>query len=394
MTMTLSILDIILIAIAVVLAIALAYSYWQRKKLVLRAVRRNTNRYNTQIREAEGEIRRLGIINKDLNQQLEAPRRTPSFNTKTKVSQLIDTEALVVEQKKLEQQQRELTDRNKMLWDMSLSIEKERKHIQQLKNEIEKEHKAVTDSIRYAKLIQNAILPSQEILKESFQDVFLFWRPKNIVSGDFYWMKRIGDTVIFTVADCTGHGVPGAFMSMLGVALLNEISTEIGAEATPAQILEEMRSKIIATLKQTTNPLEPKDGMDMAICILNLKTMKMLFAGADNGMYLVRGTELIEYKAIKNPVAIYPRMKAFENREIDVQHGDYIYMFSDGFADQLSEDQGGKFTSRRFRELLVSINAKTKVATEQAAMLNAALDEWRGESPQLDDILVGGYCIN
>ena len=389
--MELSIINIILIIIAVALAVALFYTNYKRKQLVLRAVRRNETRYNTQLREAEGEIRRLATINKNLAEQLEAPKRN-TFAPKVKASQLVDTESLVIEQKKLEQQQRELSDRNKMLWDMSLSIEKERKHIQTLKNEIEKEHKAVTDSIRYAKLIQNAVLPSQDILKESFQDVFLFWRPKNIVSGDFYWMKRIGDTVIFTVADCTGHGVPGAFMSMLGVAFLNEISVEI-TDATPAQILEEMRRRIIATLRQTTNPLEPKDGMDMAICVLNLKTMKMLFAGADNGMYLVRGTELIEYKAIKNPVAIYPRMKNFENHEIDVQHGDYIYMFSDGFQDQLNEKMS-KFTSRRFRELLVSINAKTKVASEQAALLNAAIDEWRGTYPQLDDVLVGGYCIN
>ena len=389
--MELSIINIILIIIAVALAVALIYTTYKRKQLVLRAVRRNETRYNTQLREAEGEIRRLATINKNLAEQLEAPKRN-TFAPKVKASQLVDTESLVIEQKKLEQQQRELSDRNKMLWDMSLSIEKERKHIQTLKNEIEKEHKAVTDSIRYAKLIQNAVLPSQDILKESFQDVFLFWRPKNIVSGDFYWMKRIGDTVIFTVADCTGHGVPGAFMSMLGVAFLNEISVEI-TDATPAQILEEMRRRIIATLRQTTNPLEPKDGMDMAICVLNLKTMKMLFAGADNGMYIVRGTELIEYKAIKNPVAIYPRMKNFEDREIDVQHGDYIYMFSDGFQDQLN-DERSKFTSRRFRELLVSINAKTKVASEQAALLNAAIDEWRGSCAQLDDILVGGYCIN
>ncbi len=389
--MELSIINIILIIIAVALAVALIYTTYKRKQLVLRAVRRNETRYNTQLREAEGEIRRLATINKNLAEQLEAPKRN-TFAPKVKASQLVDTESLVIEQKKLEQQQRELSDRNKMLWDMSLSIEKERKHIQTLKNEIEKEHKAVTDSIRYAKLIQNAVLPSQDILKESFQDVFLFWRPKNIVSGDFYWMKRIGDTVIFTVADCTGHGVPGAFMSMLGVAFLNEISVEI-TDATPAQILEEMRRRIIATLRQTTNPLEPKDGMDMAICVLNLKTMKMLFAGADNGMYLVRGAELIEYKAIKNPVAIYPRMKNFENHEIDVQHGDYIYMFSDGFQDQLNEKMS-KFTSRRFRELLVSINAKTKVASEQAALLNAAIDEWRGTYPQLDDVLVGGYCIN
>lgn len=391
--MELSILDITLIAIALALAVALAYTTWKRKKLVLRAVRRNERRYSTQLREAEGEIRRLATINKDLTEKLEAPQKQ-SFNTRAKASQLVDTEALVVEQKKLELQQKELSERNKMLWDMSLSIEKERKNIQERKNEIEKEHKAVTDSISYAKLIQNAVLPSQEILKESFADVFLFWRPKDIVSGDFYWMKRIGDTVIFTVADCTGHGVPGAFMSMLGVAFLNEICVELGADATPSQILEEMRRRIIATLRQNNNPNEQKDGMDMALCILNLKTMKMLFAGANNGMYLVRGTELTEYKPVKNPIAIYPRMKVFENHEIDVQHGDYIYMFSDGYSDQFSGDHKGKFTTRRFRELICSINAKTKVAAEQAALLDTALNAWRGNYTQLDDILVGGYCIN
>ena len=389
--MELSILNIILIIIAVALAVALIYTSYKRKRLVLRAVRRCETRYNAQLREAEGEIRRLATINKNLSEQLETPKIN-TFAPNDNAPQAADTESLVIEQNKLEQQQRELSDRNKMLWDMSLSIEKERKHIQKLKNEIERQHKSVTDSIRYAKLIQNAVLPSQDILKESFQDVFLFWRPKDIVSGDFYWMKRIGDTVIFTVADCTGHGVPGAFMSMLGVAFLNEISAEFGSYSSPAQILEEMRRKIIATLQQTTNPYEPKDGMDMAICVFNLNTMKMLFAGADNGMYLVRGTELIEYKAIKNPVAIYPRMKNFENHEIDVQHGDYIYMFSDGFQDQLN-NRNSKFTSRRFRELLVSINTKTKVASEQAALLNAAIDEWRGTYPQLDDVLIGGYCI-
>jgi serine phosphatase RsbU (regulator of sigma subunit) len=390
--MELSILNIILMVIAVSLAAALAYSVYKRKKLILQAVRRNERRYNTQLREAEGEIRRLKILNTDLNNQLLAIK--PSTSKRLNTSQIIDTEALVVEQKKLELQQQELTDRNKMLWDMSLSIEKERKHIQALKNDIEKQHKAVTDSIRYAKLIQNAVLPSQEILKESFSDVFLFWRPKDIVSGDFYWMKRIGDTVIFTVADCTGHGVPGAFMSMLGVALLNEICVEIGANGTPAQILGELRRKIISTLKQNNNPNEQKDGMDMALCMLNLQTMKMSFSGANNGMYLVRGTELTEYKAIKNPIAIYPRMKPFENHEIDVQHGDYIYMFSDGFADQFSTNHFGKFNYRRFRELLVDINTKTKVASEQAELLNAALEEWSSGFVQLDDILVGGYRIN
>ncbi len=299
---------------------------------------------------------------------------------------------IVAEQKKLEAQQEELANRNRQLWDMSVNIEKERQHIQLLKNEIEAQHKEVTSSIRYAKLIQNAVLPSEEILKESFDDVFLFWRPRDIVSGDYYWMRRIGDTVIFTVADCTGHGVPGAFMSMLGVAFLNEICATFTPDTKPAQILEEMRRKVIATLKQTDNATEQKDGMDMALCILNLSTMKMQFSGANNGMYHVRGSELTEYKAVRNPIGIYPRMKPFENSDVDIQHGDYIYMFSDGFADQFSEE-GKKYTSKRMRQLLADINAQTKSASEQAKLLNAALNEWKGNYHQMDDILIGGYCI-
>ena len=391
--MTLSSLEITLIIIATLLAAAIAYAAFNYKKIVAKAVRRAHSQYSNLLREAEDEISRLKAVNSDIKHQSAEPQPQDSTSSAdTQMALLIDTEKIALEQKKLEAQQEELAERNKMLWDMSVSIEKERQHIQSIKDKIEADHRAVTASITYAKLIQDAVLPSEEILKESFQDVFLFWKPRDIVSGDFYWMKRIGDTVIFTVADCTGHGVPGAFMSMLGVSFLNEICVDFSAETHPAQILEDMRRKVISTLKQTNNPAEQKDGMDMGVCILNLKTMKMQFAGANNGMYHVRGSVLTEYKPVRCPIGIYLKLKPFENRDVDIQHGDYVYMFSDGFADQFSHDNQ-KYTSRRLKELIVSINEKTKSASEQASLLNTALELWRGDNEQLDDILIGGYQI-
>ena len=386
-----TLLEIILIALASLMAVIIAVGILSRKRFALRTARRLDTRYTALLREAESDNIRLRTLYDELKKSIAAPKSSAT-NSTSNVAQIIDIERLAAEQKKLEVQQAELTDRNRQLWDMSVSIEKERQHIQTLKNEIEAQHKEVTSSIRYAKLIQNAVLPSEEILKESFEDVFLFWRPRDIVSGDYYWMRRIGNTVIFTVADCTGHGVPGAFMSMLGVAFLNEICVNFTPDTTPAQILEDMRQKVITTLNQRVNITEQKDGMDMALCILDLSTMKMQFSGANNGVYHVRGSQLTEYKAIKNPIGIHPKMKPFENTDIDVQHGDYIYMFSDGFADQFS-DTGKKYTSKRMRELITDINTKTKSASEQAQLLNAALDEWKGNYHQMDDILIGGYRI-
>ena len=388
--MTLNTLDILLIIIAVAAIAAAAYMFFWRRTLLLRASRRFDRKYSAMLREADSEIERLNIINYELKNKSDEPKT--STNAISVPNQLFDLEKIAAEQKKLEAQQQELADRNKQLWDMSVSIEKERQHIQLLKNEIEEQHRAVTSSIKYAKLIQDAVLPSEEILKESFMDVFLFWKPRDIVSGDFYWMKRIGDTVIFTVADCTGHGVPGAFMSMLGVSFLNEICVDFNSETSPAQVLEEMRLKVISTLKQTNAPAEQKDGMDMGLCILNTKTMKMQFAGANNGMYHVRGSELTEYKPVRNPIGIYLKMRPFENRDVDIQRGDYVYMFSDGYSDQFSYDNQ-KYTTRRLKDLLVNINSKTKSASEQASLLDTALNLWKGDYEQLDDILIGGYQI-
>ena len=388
--MNLTTLEIILMittvaAIAVAIAVILT-----RRRFTSKTARRMDGLYTSQIRDYESEIRRLNTLlddetrrNKDASQ---------SFSKSAAIAQAVDVEKMAAAQKSLEGQQQELIERNQILWDMSVSIEKERQRIESLKNVIEFHHRAVTSSIEYAKLIQDAVLPAEDILKKSFADVFLFWRPRDIVSGDFYWMKRIGDIVIFTVADCTGHGVPGAFMSMLGVAFLNEICVDFTPSTRPSQILEEMRRKVIATLQQTPNIHNQGDGMDMALCVLDLAKNKMQFAGANNGMLHVRGTTLTEYKPVRNPIAIYPRIVPFEDHDVDIQHGDYVYMYSDGYADQFSDD-GQKFTNFRFRQLIVEINTSTKSAARQSALLAEKFDNWRGTQPQLDDILVGGYCI-
>ena len=383
-------LEISLIVLAVVLAAVIAYVMFNYRKFLTKAARRMGRRFNALLRERDDEISRLRAVNSQLKQHgTDVPRQKVLSQVQM---QLLDNEKTLLEQKKLEDAQNELAERNRKLWDMSVQIEKERQHINTLKNEIEAQHHSVTSSIRYAKLIQNAVLPSESILKESFEDVFLFWRPRDIVSGDYYWMKRIGNNVIFSVADCTGHGVPGAFMSMLGVSFLNEVCLNFNSQTTPADILEDMRRMVMTTLKQNEPDSKQKDGMDMGLCILNLDTMTMKFAGANNGMYHVRGSELTEYKPVRNPIGTFPKLMPFENRDVDIQHGDYVYMFSDGFADQFNAENH-KFTSRRLRELLVEINTLTKSAAQQADLLNQRLDEWRGGAEQMDDILIGGYCI-
>ena len=383
-------LEIILLIIAVVLAGVIAYVMFNYRKFLAKAARRMGRRFNALLRERDDEISRLRAVNSELKRNGADVSQQKVLNQEQ--VRLLDNEKSLLEQKKIEAAQNELADRNRILWDMSVQIEKERQHINALKNEIEAQHHSVTSSIRYAKLIQNAVLPPETILKESFEDVFLFWLPRDIVSGDYYWMKRIGNNVIFSVADCTGHGVPGAFMSMLGVAFLNEVCLNFNNQTTPADILEEMRRMVISTLKQDDANSKQKDGMDMGLCILNLDTMKMQFAGANNGMYKVRGSELTEYKPVRNPVGTYPRIIPFENHDVDIQHGDYVYMYSDGYADQF-DAQNHKFTSRRLRELLVEINTLTKSAAQQADLLNQRLEEWRAGAEQMDDILIGGYCI-
>ncbi len=258
------------------------------------------------------------------------------------------------------------------------------------KKKIEHQNKEITDSIKYAKRIQTAILPSDNLATEILPEHFIYFTPRDIVSGDYYWMKKIGSKVIITAADCTGHGVPGAFMSMLGVSFLNEIVNE--KTTTPHEILNKLRRSVKQTLGQTGRSGEAKDGMDIAMCVLDIDNMKLQFAGAYNSLLLYRDCELIEYKADRMPIGIHIKEKdSFTIHEIDLQKGDTFYIFSDGYPDQFGGDKGRKFKTKSFKELL--LNIQKFPMDRQKNILHDKTMEWRGDIEQVDDIIVIGIRV-
>lgn len=387
--MELGIVNIILIITAAVLLIALVIVLITMRRRMLNSERRLERRYRQEISFYDSELTRVNY----LYDELAAAKNVNQPNQITEQNILPNNE-IAIERKKLEAEREKLAQRNKKLWDMSLAIEKDKERIQMLKNQIEAKHLEVTDSIRYARGIQNALLPREDILKSMLSDYFLLWKPRDIVSGDFYWMKKQGDLLLFAVCDCTGHGVPGAFMSMLGMAFLNDITADADNNIKPSDILEQLRRKVIISLKQSAaGTLEPKDGIDMALCILDTKTLTLKFAGANNPMYIVSNGALTEYKGVKNPIGFYPKEKQFETTEIPVKKGDYIYMFSDGFPDQFNAKTNKNVTYGRFKNLLVEINNETSDPEIQKKRLDDFFESWRNGFVQMDDVLIGGFRI-
>ncbi|MBI3135248.1 MAG: GAF domain-containing protein [Bacteroidetes bacterium] len=254
---------------------------------------------------------------------------------------------------------------------------------------IEEKNKNITDSIIYAKRIQDATLPAKELVRNYLHDSFVLFKPKDIVSGDFYWIERVEDTILFAVVDCTGHGVPGAFLSLIGHNSLNQIVNELKIYQ-PNKILEELNRIVSKTLhNNNTGTTSIKDGMDMAICSLNLTTNLLQFAGAFNPLYLVRNNNMEEIKGDKFPIgAGFAQNPEFTNNVIQLKEGDCIYLFSDGYADQFGGPKGKKFKYSRFKEILVEINAKAM--SEQHDILNNMIEEWQGDLEQIDDVCVIG----
>ena len=252
----------------------------------------------------------------------------------------------------------------------------------------------LTDSILYAKRIQTAALPTQKVLNEYLNDHFILFKPKDIVSGDFYWAGKKDNKVIITAADCTGHGVPGAFMSMLGISFLNKIENDKEIFSS-GQILDRLRYNVIEYLhqKQKDKKMSSKDGMDIALCVIDLETKKIQFSGAYNPLYYVTkgSSEIKQIKADSMPVAIYDNMSDFTTHEIQLQKGDVIYMFSDGYADQFGGPKGKKFYKKQFRQLL--FDNSQKPMHEQNKILDTVIEEWRGDEPQIDDIVVVGVRL-
>lgn len=264
--------------------------------------------------------------------------------------------------------------------------------IKRQKEEIEYKNEEITASISYASRIQNAVLPPDEMINEFFPEYFILFKPRDIVSGDFYWATKIDGKFIITAADCTGHGVPGAFMSMLGMSFLNEIVIK-GNTITANEILNQLREHVKKSLRQTGKENEAKDGMDIALCVIDLEAKKMQFSGAYNPLYLIRDGELQQVKADKMPIGIHFKEKSsFTLHELDMQKGDTFYIFSDGFVDQFGGEEGKKFMSKNFKRLLLSMQDKTM--DEQKEILDKKLVNWIGtDYEQIDDVLVIGVKV-
>ena len=256
--------------------------------------------------------------------------------------------------------------------------------------EIEMKNKDITDSINYSKRIQESSLPTMELKHKLFPNAFILFKPKDIVSGDFYWFTEINDKKLIAACDCTGHGVPGALMSMIGNNILNQIVNEKGI-TSPDKILNQLHLDIRKSLKQNEQ-VENSDGMDIAMIAFNLET-GIEFAGAQRPLWLIRNNTIEEIKPDKFSIGgMQPENnRSFTNNFKSLSKGDCIYIFTDGYVDQFGGTEGKKFMSKRFKELLLSVH--TKPMSEQEKILNHTIENWKGVSEQIDDILVIGIRI-
>ena len=272
-------------------------------------------------------------------------------------------------------------------------IEVQKVEVEKQRDEINDKNKLITESIEYAKTIQEAIITSHKTFKDIFADMFILFKPKDIVSGDFYWgYKSKSNKVFWAAADCTGHGVPGAFMTMIGTSLLNEIIIEKEIEATNL-ILDELRTAIIATMnKNISDDSDEKirNGMDIALCCWDLNNNELSFSGANNPVFIYRNKDLIELKADKQPIGIYKKMNPFTQQTIQLQKGDKIYAFSDGYPDQMNE-QESRLKIANFKKLILD-TAETKTA-DQKDIFEATYEKWKGNYDQIDDVVLIGVEI-
>jgi len=256
-------------------------------------------------------------------------------------------------------------------------------------DELLQQRKELTDSLYYASYIQSALLPSREEWNRFLPESFIYYNPRDIVSGDFYWLKKSREMLTIVVADCTGHGVPGAFMSILGISFMNEIFSR-GNVPTAKSVLNQLREKVMKALRQTGQSAEPKDGMDISLCMINLETHEMQFAGANQSMYVLRRNTLTEIKGDVMPIGIGGlEERSFTNHVMPLKKNDLIYLFTDGYVDQFGGPKNKKFKYPAFRELLLDLHALP--LKNQGEKIADTLDNWKGNTMQIDDILVLGF---
>jgi tetratricopeptide (TPR) repeat protein len=274
-------------------------------------------------------------------------------------------------------------------------IEAQKQEVVEKSRELTEKNKEITDSINYAKRIQRGILPTDDDIKKCFTNYFVLYQPKDIVSGDFYWAvngtsSKTGINVSLIAAiDCTGHGVPGAFMSMLGNTLLNQ--TIFDPEVIyPSDVLNFLNRELPQNLKSSVHEISIRDGMDMALCSFDWKNSKMYFAGANNPCWIIRDNQLIELKGDKQAISASTDIekKPFNNQQFEFRSGDTIYLFTDGYADQFGGPKGKKFKYQQLKDLLLKINPY--FLAEQKKELSSAFNSWKGELEQVDDVLLIG----
>ncbi|MFN6377802.1 MAG: SpoIIE family protein phosphatase [Flavobacteriales bacterium] len=280
--------------------------------------------------------------------------------------------------------------------EMEQKVRAQTREIRRQKEEVEIQKEKVTalyidlqSSIDYAQRLQETILPNDASIKRMFPDSFVFFRPKATVSGDFYWFKELGGKKVFAAADCTGHGVPGAFMSLVGHNVLNTVTKVF---TKPSQILNNANRLAVDVLRPVDGETYMRDGMDIALCTIDQKNMTLEFSGAHNPVYIIRNGELITVESDPFSIGSYiNNEREFTNHNVNLKEGDCLYIFSDGYADQFGGPKGKKFMRKRFRELLLEISHLPM--PEQKWRLMDTLDRWQGNQDQVDDILVIGIRV-
>lgn len=322
--------------------------------------------------EKEKEIKRIEQNKKDILQAAQLKSQKFQKNVFIGVSCLVALFLIIAFRgyKKIVQQKKKVVEANKI--------------IEQQKQKIEHEKKEITDNITYAQRIQKAILPSDEYIKNNLPENFLIYKPKDIISGDFYWAYKNSEAVYFATADCTGHGVSGAMMSMIGESLLNETVIEKNI-TSPELVLDSLREKIIKSINQQGAYEERKDGMDIVFC--KIKDMTLECACANNSIYIIRNKVLIEIKSDRFPVGKYITDTPFTLHKIDLQKGDIIYTMSDGFCDQFGEETGKKLMIKRFKEWIIELSSLGKMDWIKLE-LEQRFNHWKGNTEQIDDVTI------
>ena len=273
----------------------------------------------------------------------------------------------------------------------NIILEKQKVEIIEQKKVIEVKNHEIVDSINYAKKIQLAVLPDLTHFESKFNDAFVLFMPKDIVSGDFFWIHQTEDALFYATADCTGHGVPGGFMSILNNSLLNEVVIEKKIHE-PGDVLDMLRLKVIKALKQQGKTGEQQDGMDLSFCKIDSTFSKLSYAAANNPIWMVRNGSLIEHPANSQPIGIsYFKINQFDQKTIELKKGDIVYTFTDGYADQFGGEKGKKFMTKRLKETLISIHSMP--LQKQRDELESRFRNWQGDNEQVDDVLIIGVKI-